>query len=68
MAERNPEISSAEVEVPVGELPADMHLEKTYKIFVLPERLEFLQDVLQNMPLIVNKDKNISNQMEKVFS
>jgi hypothetical protein len=45
-----------------------MHLEKQYKIFVVLDKLAFLHEVLENMPLIVNIDKNMSHEMGKVFA
>lgn len=70
VAERDPEASQMqEVEKPVEtEVPADMQIEKTYKIYVVLEKLVFLHEVLENMPLIVNIDKNLSLEMGKVFA
>jgi hypothetical protein len=44
-----------------------MELEKPYKIYVDAEKITFLHEIMLNMPLIITKDKNLSNEMEKVF-
>lgn len=76
VAERNPDTVDKNI---VTNQPVNEHemfdqekkepsFEKQYKIYVEVDKLGFLYDVLQNMPIIVSKDKNLSNQMGLVFS
>lgn len=45
-----------------------MNLTRPDTIYVSIEKLSFLHEVIVNMPLIVTKDKNLSQQMEKVLN
>ena len=56
-----------EKEAQQEETPYANPLENSYTVYISLDRLTLLQEVIENLPLIVSRDKNLSIGMEKTI-